>query len=247
MGVTVLDECAQGQYNSCDRQTIADIADNNCKQAVEERSYAMRPENERTELAHTTLVIRFTETCRRFMSATEVIHDVTRPWLASGRAKEIIESSNAYAEEATEICTRLLNNLNVAQMWLKTESAALGEYGELCRQVMQTPGKYVGSRLQDLSEELLSLVAEGGRETADILRPFLDCPTQWWGIQMLNNTQHILEAVLKAVDCARWQIIKEFARLVTIFDDHYDPDSDEPREAWDRDFQALVTADVEDV
>jgi hypothetical protein len=207
----------------------------------------MEHEHTSNELAHAKLMVRFAATCQRFMFMAQVLHDTTSPLLASGRAKEIIESSNANAEAATEICSRLLSSVNVAHALLKTESAALSEYRELCQQVMQNPGNYVGARLQGLSEELLSLVAEGGRETADLIRPFLECPTQWWGIQMPANSQPVLDAVLRSVDFARWQIIKEFARLVRIFDDHYDPDSDEPCEAWQRDLQAMVTADVEDV
>ncbi len=71
----------------------------------------MNKEHESNELTHAQLMVRSVATFRRLMFTAAVLRDVTGPWLAGGRAKDIIESSESDAEAVTEICANLLGNL----------------------------------------------------------------------------------------------------------------------------------------
>ena len=179
--------------------------------------------------------VRFIAVCRRFMSTAEVIDDTVGPWVKGGRAKDLIEASVSNAEAITEACEKLLNNMKSVQTVLEIKSAAFDEYASLRHQAQETGGDKAPFKLDDIAPKLLSLVCSGARETAGQIRSFWNSPTTWCGCRALEQDDKHLHYVLGFVDYMRWQILKEFAKLVTIFDDHDDPDSNEPCEAWEKD------------
>jgi hypothetical protein len=207
----------------------------------------MTQEHESNQLAHARLVVRSIASPRRFMTTSAVVRDVTKPWLRSGRAKAIIESSEGEARAITEACYKLLRSLSLAHTLLEIESPALQEYSELRRQALPDWGNRIESPPGDLSEKLLRLVTEGTRETEELIRSFWDSPTKWCNSRALENSGERLDGLLRSLDYYRWQVVKEFAKLMTIFDDHDDPDFDEPCEAWDRDLEAIIADDIRNV
>ncbi len=80
-----------------------------------------------------------------------------------------------------------------------------------------------------------------------MIRSFWDSPTEWCSCQPLENKNEFLDYELRCLDYHRWQIVKEFAKLIAIFDDHDDAESGEPCEAWLRDREAIIAADVSNV
>jgi hypothetical protein len=179
--------------------------------------------------------VRFTVICRRFMSTAEVIDDTVGPWVKGVRAKDLIEASERNAEAIIEACEKLLNTMKSVQTVLEIKSAAFDEYASLRHQARETAGDKAPFKLDAIALTLLSLVCSGARETAGLIRSFWNSPTTWYGCRALEHSDKHLHYVLGFVDYMRWQILKEFAKLVTIFDDHDDPDSNEPCEAWEED------------
>ncbi len=195
----------------------------------------MKCQDASNQMTHKPPYVRFTAICRRFMSTAEVIDDIVGPWLKGGRAKDLIEASVSNAEAITEACEKLLDYLNYVQTVLEIKSAALDEYASLRHQAWEAGGNEAPFKLDDIAPRLLSLASSGAREIAGLIRSFWNSPTTWCGCSALEKSDKHLHYVLGFVDYMRWQILKEFARLVTIFDDHDDPDSNEPCEAWEKD------------
>lgn len=204
----------------------------------------MKQEHESNDLTHAKLMVRFVATSRRFMSMAEVLRDVTEPWLGGGRARDIIESSESDAEALTEICAKLLGNLTIAQALLRIKSPTLSEDTQKRRQAIESGDDSVEPHPNDHAQRLLRLVCDSFGETADMIRSFWDSPTEWCCSRALDNKDEVLDHVLRSLDYYRWQIVKEFAKLIAIFDDHDHADSDEPCEAWDGDREAIIAADV---
>jgi hypothetical protein len=207
----------------------------------------MKPKDEGNELTHGQLMVRSVATFRRLMFTAAVLRDVTEPWLGGGRARDIIESSESDAEAMTEICANLMGNLKIAHALLRINSSALNEYEQEQRQVIESGDDCVEAGPGEHSLRLLRLVCGSFGETADIIRSFWDSPTAWCGSQALENSDENLDYVFRSLDYYRWQIAKDFARLVAIFDDHDDAESGEPCEAWLKDLEAIIAADVKRV
>lgn len=195
----------------------------------------MKQEYESNDLTHANLMVRFTAVCRRFMSTTEVVHDTIGPWLRGGRAHDIIKSSDINGEAIGVIAVNLLKYLKVGQTLLQFESESLKKFDTLCSTAEQRCEDLSKSELCDTSQELLSLVRDGARETADLIRSFWDSPTTWCSSRALENNDERLDHVLRSLDYMRWQILKGFAKLLIIFDYQDDPHSDEPCAAWEKD------------
>jgi len=64
-------------------------------------------------------------------------------------------------------------------------------------------------------------------------------PPQWAVDLSVHEGGGLLDYRIRAVDYSRWQILKEFAKLVTIFDDHDVPYSSDECEAWEMDALAI--------
>jgi hypothetical protein len=205
----------------------------------------MTVQDEKNQLKKAHLLVTFTASCRRFLSMAQVVHDATGPWLRGGRAKDIIGSSQSNAEAITEICLKLLRGLAAGQLLLRVKSDSLHKYDSLRREAMVGGEDSHEPRLDDPSEELLSLVCSAAQETADHMRSVWDAPPRWVIDQSLESDGKHRDFTLRSMDYARWQILKEFAKLVNIFDDHDDPASDEPCEAWQRDALAMDMMDQE--
>lgn len=196
----------------------------------------MKHKDEGNEQTHTSLMVRFTAVCRRFLSMTEVVHDATGPWLRGGRAKDVIQSSEVNAEAIEMACIGLLRSLALGHTLLQVNSASLQEVEALCLTFEQRQDEnHAGPKLHDTSEQLLSLTSDVCRETAELIRSFWDSPTTWCSSQALENDDERLHNVLTSLDYTRWQILKWLAKLVIIFDDHDCSDSDKPCEAWQKD------------
>ena len=199
-------------------------------------------QDNKDQLTQTHIFVRFTAVCRRFKSMAAVLHDATRPWLQGARAKDLIESSESSADAIREICFNLASDLSAAQMTLGIKSDSLSQFhssGPTTDQEVQVPVKW---KLYERSQMLFSLVCDGARETADLIRSFWDSPARWCSSPALENDGKHLATVVLALDYTRWQILKELAKLVAIFDDHEDRDSDEPCEAWRMDQSAMGNA-----
>ena len=199
-------------------------------------------QDEKNQVDHTHPAITLTASCRRFLSTAEVLHDATRPWLQGGRAKDLIESSESTAEAISDIAANLLKQISVAQALLGLQSDAPHEYERLCEKANQEASDSATSKLDDTSHELLSLVTRFARETADHIRSVRTIPPSWAGKQEVDRDVDRLALVIQSLDYVRWQILKEFAKLVVIFDDHEDPDSDDPSEAWRMDREVMGKA-----
>jgi|WetSurMetagenome_2_1015567.scaffolds.fasta_scaffold273604_2 hypothetical protein len=192
--------------------------------------------NERPEA---NLRVRFVATCRRMGSITEVIHDTTDPWVRGGRAQNIIESAASAADVIRETSGCLLVNLCTAAMLLRIESLALREFRSQ-RPKTEPAGEVLAQTEPDESPQmLLSLVCAGARETADLIRSFWTGSEKWCSSELIQTSEQQLDFVLRSIDYTRWQILKEFAKLVVIFDDHDDHDSKEVPAEWRRDLAAL--------
>jgi hypothetical protein len=207
----------------------------------------MNQEHEGNDRTHGKLIVRFIPTCRRLMFTAAVLRDVSEPWLGGGRAKETIESSDSDAEAMIEICANLLGNLKIACVLLEIKSPALNEYDQERRRATESGDDSVKPHPNDHAQRLLRLVCDSFGETADMIRSFWNSPTEWCSSRALENKDEVLDHVLRSLDYYRWQIVKEFAKLIAIFDDHDDPCSKEPCEAWDKDREAIVAADIRNV
>jgi hypothetical protein len=182
--------------------------------------------------------VRFVAACRRFLSMAQVVHDVTGPWLRGGRAKDIIESSESSTEAISEICTSLLKHFRVVQESLGMKSD-VPRKERLCRHANQEAGDSAKAKFGDMTQGLLSLVNELTLETANHIRSIGSIPPDWVAKRGLDRDEGLLEFTLRSLDCTRWQVLKEFAKLVNIFDDHEDSNCLRPSEAWRRDQAAL--------
>ncbi len=194
------------------------------------------------QLEHSHPAITLTASCRRFLSTTEVLYDATSPWLQGGRAKNLIESSESAAEAISGISANLLKHIYLAQVLLGLQSDAPHEYERLCEKTNQEAANSATSKPDDTSHELLSLVTRFARETADHIRSVRTIPPSWPGKQEVDRDVDRLALVIQSLDYIRWQILKEFAKLVVIFDDREDPDSDEPTEGWRMDREVMGKA-----
>ncbi len=192
----------------------------------------MTIQDESSEPQECKLSPRFAAASRRFISMVESIHDSTGPWLRSGRAKDIIESSETNAGAIGEICSKLLVSLRIAHSFLGLKEDPPYENGWSWLKVGQYAPASDDSKADEPSQELLSLVCNGARVTADLVRPLLNRPTKWM-------TGEELDYLGRCLDYTTWQIFKEFAKLVRLFDDHDNPNSKEPCEAWRRDQLAM--------
>jgi hypothetical protein len=195
----------------------------------------MKCQDASNQMTQTHPYVRFTAICRRFMSMSEVLDDTVGPWVRGGRAKDLIEASERNAEAMTEACEKLLNYMTHVQTVLEIKSAALDEYDSLRQQARKSGRDKPPFELDSIAPKLLSLVCNGARETAGLIRSFWNSPTSWCGCRALEQDDKHLHYVLGLVDYMRWQILKEFSKLVIMFDDHDDPDSNEPCEAWEKD------------
>jgi len=174
-------------------------------------------------------------------STTQVVSDTTRPWDRGGRAKDIIESSERDAEAIGEHSLRLVRHLEVARMLLRMESDVHRESDRLGEKADEEADDSSKAEFRATSHQPLSLMSRFAKEIADQARSVVITPTEWLAKQGLDRDIDHLEFVLRSLDYARWQILKDFAKLVNIFDDHDDPDSNEPCEAWRKDQAAMDT------
>ncbi len=204
----------------------------------------MKSGDERIEMTDAILIVKSVAVLRRFLSMTEVVHDVTDPWLEGGRADEIINSSKRKTDAIDDASWRLLTSLRVAQMLLGMKSGSLEKYESEQRTAQPPDEKSEGAKFEQTSKTLLSLVCDGAGETADHIRAISRAPHDWAVEQGLHRNKKSFDYVLGCLDYYRWQILKQFARLVVIFDDRDDPDSKESSQEWPKDKAALDKADL---
>ncbi len=182
----------------------------------------------------------FINACNRFQCMAQVVYDATYPWIKGGRAKETIHGSQNDAEAIGELSAALFKNLSVAQKLLWMNSEAPGAYERLCRKGNDSSDDSVKTQPGDTTHELLSLVSGFSRETADYIKSVWLTTPDWISKQWSERREEGFEYVSRSLDYARWQILKDFAKLVIIFDDCQGPDSDVPTEAWQRDQGAIA-------
>jgi hypothetical protein len=204
------------------------------KTPIKEWNSIMTCQEEENQLKHTHPLVTFTSSCRRFLATAEVVYDTTNPWLKGGRAKDIIESSQTVAEAIGAASANLIKHMSVAQVLLGLQSDAPHEYGGLSLKERHEAEDLAKLKLGTTAHELMSLVNRSARKTVDHIRSVRTIPLNWAKHEVKRDVDR-LAFVIQSLDYTRWQILKEFAKLVIIFDDHDDPDSDEPSEGWQKD------------
>jgi len=199
----------------------------------------MKHKEEKNNAKQMQPLVKFTAVLRRLQSTTQVVSETTRPWDRGGRAKDIIESSERDAEAIGELSADLFKNLSVAQKLLWIDSEAPIQYEMLCQKANESSDDSVKTRPGDTAHELLSLVSSFCREMADYIKSVWITTPDWISKQWSERREEGFEYASRSLDYARWQILKGFAKLETIFDDHQDPDSEGPTDAWQRDQAAI--------
>jgi hypothetical protein len=195
--------------------------------------------DENNQMAATHPLVRLTATFRRIISMTEVVHDTIEPWPKGRRAKDVIEFSDINSEAIGVISVNLLKHLIVAEMMLGLQTESRQEFESVCREAEQGPEGPFKSKLVDESQLLLSLVSRFAKEMTDQVRCLAIAPTEWVVKQGLDDDLDRLNRTLRSLDHTRWQILKGFAKLVVIFDDHEDSTSDGPCDTLREDQPAM--------
>lgn len=188
---------------------------------------------------YTHPVLTRTASFDRFQSMAEVLCHATTPWVKGGRAFDIINLSKSTAETISSSSANLIKHLSVAGALLGCDWDAPHEYERLSQTRDQEALDSSTSTAQNRACELMSLLTRFAREMVDHLRAVRMKPLDWVPKQDRERDVDRLTCVMQSLDYTRWQILKEFAKLVTIFDDDEDPDSEEPCEAWEQDQRGL--------
>jgi hypothetical protein len=191
------------------------------------------------EPEYTHPVVTRTASFDRFQSAAEVLCYTTNPWVKGGRAYDIIKSSKNTAEAISASSANLIKQLSVAGALLGLEWDAPHEYERLCVKRNQETANSSTSTPEDRASEMISLLTRFAREMVDHVEAARAEPLEWVPKQDRDQDVDRLSFVMQSLDYTRWQILKEFAKLVIIFDDHDDPSSKEPCEAWNEDARGI--------
>jgi hypothetical protein len=195
--------------------------------------------DEGNQISATHPLVKLTATFRRIISMTEVVHDTIEPWLKGRRAKDVIEFSDINAEAIGVISVNLLKHFIVAEMLLGLQTESRQEFESLCREAEQDAEGAAKSKLVDESALVLSLVSRFAKETTDQVRCLATAPTEWVVKRGFDRDLASLDRTLRSLDHTRWQILKGFAKLVVIIDDHEDPAPDGPCDALREDQPAM--------
>lgn len=186
-------------------------------------------------MQHTKLISKTEKVLRRYTSMTEVIYDATHPWVRGGRAKDIAESSDSNSEILYRTSGLLLMHLHFSDF-------TLGEplWGDRYRSFTnQNRDGSKNRNIKELAVQGLSLLSDYAMEKAEKFRQVRSDLQSWVTGNLNECTEDVLDYRLGVVDYERWQILKEFARLVALFDDHERLESKYVSPKWRRDQAAL--------
>jgi hypothetical protein len=198
----------------------------------------MKCEEKTVEQTEANSIVKAVAVLRRILSLLEVVHDVTNPWLEGGRADEIINTSTTKASAIDYASWRLLVSLSVA-LNLLGKNPGKGSLKD--PELDPLTGLETDA---EKAKKLLTLVRDNCGDSVTYIREFALGPYDWAVESGWGSDEDQFEYVLGCLDYYRWQILKQFARLVVIFDDHDDPDSKESSQEWPKDKAALDKADL---
>jgi hypothetical protein len=189
------------------------------------------------KMKDTKLILKTDAVLRRYTSMTRVIYDTTHPWVRGGRAKDIAESSDSNSEILYHTSGRLLIHLKTIDLVLEEPL-----WGDQYSSFMDQKSHEKDADIRELAIKSLSLLCDYAMEKAEKFRQ-VRSDVQGWVTGMLNESdEEALDYRLNVVDYHRWQILKEFSKLVALFNDHDDLDSKYVTPEWRQDQSALDEA-----